>query len=187
MRALIMIFVCLFAVCPVQAVEIGGVNIAEEIVVDDTTSLVLNGAGIRSKFFFDIYIAQLYLEKPEKESSLIIEDDGSKRIVMHFLYDGVGSDKIVEGWNDGFAANLDEESKANLQQRIDTFNNMFTDEMQSGDVIVFDYLPDEGTRVTIKEEVKGVIPGKDFNDALLSIWLGEKPVGSGLKNDLLGK
>ena len=187
MRALIMIFVCLFAVCPVQAVEIAGVNVAEEVVVDDSTSLVLNGAGIRSKFFFDIYIAQLYLEKPEKESSLIIENEGSKRIVMHFLYDGVGQDKIVDGWNDGFAANLDEESKAELQPRIDSFNTMFTDEMKSGDVIVFDYLPGEGTRVTIKDTVKGVIPGKDFNDALLSIWLGEKPVTSGLKNDLLGK
>ncbi len=187
MRALVMIFVCLVLVCPVQAVEIAGVNIAEEIEVDDTTSLVLNGAGIRSKFFFDIYIAQLYLEKPEKESSSIIKDEGNKRIVMHFLYDGVGQDKIVDGWNDGFAANLDEERLTKLQSQIETFNAMFTEEMKSGDIILFDYLPKEGTRVTIKDEVKGVISGKDFNDALLSIWLGEKPVGSGLKNDLLGK
>lgn len=187
MRVLIVIFICLFAFSPVQAMEIGGVNIAEEIVVDDTTSLVLNGAGIRSKFFFDIYIAQLYLEKPEKDSSLITKQEGNKRIVMHFLYDGVGQDKIIDGWNDGFSANLDEGSAAKLQSRLETFNAMFTEEMKSGDIIVFDYLPGEGTRVTIKNEVKGVIPGKDFNDALLSIWLGEEPVGSGLKNDLLGK
>ena len=187
MRTLIMIFVFLFAVCPVQAVEIADVNIAEEIVVDDATSLVLNGAGIRSKFFFDIYIAQLYLEKPQHDSSLIIQDEGSKRIVMHFLYDGVGQDKIIEGWNDGFSANLDDESLAKLQSLIETFNAMFTEEMKSGDIVIFDYLPGEGTRVTIKDEVKGVIAGKDFSDALLSIWLGEEPVGSGLKNDLLGK
>jgi hypothetical protein len=39
--------------------------------------------------------------------------------------------------------------------------------------------------VTIAKEEKGVIPGKDFNDALLRIWLGEKPVNKGLKEQLL--
>ena len=44
-----------------------------------------------------------------------------------------------------------------------------------------------GTQVTIKGTVKGVIAGKDFNDALLSIWLGEKPVTAKLKDEMLGK
>ena len=187
MRTLLLIFVYLFGVCPVQAVEIAGVTIAEEIAIDEKTSLVLNGVGVRSKFIFDIYIAQLYLEEPQHESRSIIKDEGKKRVVMHFLYDGVGEDKIVEGWNDGFEANLDQETKTRLQPQITTFNGMFTEEMKSGDVVVFDYLPAEGTRVIIKEELKGVIAGKEFNDALLSIWLGEKPVNSGLKDDLLGK
>jgi hypothetical protein len=39
--------------------------------------------------------------------------------------------------------------------------------------------------VTIAKQEKGVVPGKDFNDALLRIWLGEKPVTKGLKEKLL--
>jgi hypothetical protein len=39
----------------------------------------------------------------------------------------------------------------------------------------------------IREEVKGMIEGKPFNDLLLSIWLGEKPVSKALRDDLLGK
>lgn len=187
MRTLLVIFVFLFGVCSVQAVEIGGVNIDEEIVLDNNTKLVLNGAGIRSKFFFDIYIAQLYLEKQEQEATSAIEKDGCKRVAMHFLYDGVEQEKIIKGWKDGFTANLDPEALKRLEPQITTFNGMFTEEMKSGDVILFDYLPGAGTRVTIKEKVAGVIEGKEFNDALLAIWLGKKPVNSGLKKDLLGK
>ncbi|MGA2713580.1 MAG: chalcone isomerase family protein [Bryobacteraceae bacterium] len=30
------------------------------------------------------------------------------------------------------------------------------------------------------------IPGKDFADALLAVWLGQKPVEAALKRELLG-
>ena len=33
---------------------------------------------------------------------------------------------------------------------------------------------------------KGVIEGKDFNDALLAVWLGPDPVQDDLKKPLLG-
>jgi hypothetical protein len=50
---------------------------------------------------------------------------------------------------------------------------------------VLDFFPNQGTVVTIAKQEKGVILGKDFNDALLRIWLGEKPVTKGLKEKLL--
>jgi hypothetical protein len=53
-------------------------------------------------------------------------------------------------------------------------------------VILLDYLPGAGTRVTIKGQVKGVIPGQDFNDALLEVWLGARPASGGLKRAMLG-
>ena len=187
MRAIVLIFMFVLFAHPVYALDIGGVSVADEVVSDGGTTLKLNGAGIRSKFFFDIYIAELYLENPAKEAEQVIADQGHKRVVMHFLYDGVGQDKLVDGWNEGFAANLDDETQEKLQPRIDNFNSMFTEEMKSGDIVVFDYLPGQGTRVRIKDNVKGLIPGKDFNDALLSIWLGKKPVGSSLKKDMLGR
>ena len=40
--------------------------------------------------------------------------------------------------------------------------------------------------VTINGKNRGVVVGKDFNDALLKIWLGAKPVTKSLRNDLLG-
>ena len=62
---------------------------------------------------------------------------------------------------------------------------MFTD-AKKGEIIILDYAPENGTKVIIAGVEKGVIPGKDFNDAMLSIWLGDKPVSKDLKAKLLG-
>jgi hypothetical protein len=185
MRAFFLAFTLVFLANPSWAKEIEGVVIEEQLVSESGVTLQLNGAAVRKKLFFKIYIASLYLANPSAEASSVIADEGEKRIVMHFLYDEVGKDKLVEGWDEGFAANHSAEALGLLQPRIDTFNAMFDEDMVAGDVIVFDYLPDTGTRVTIKGNVKGVIEGKDFNDALLAIWLGDKPVGSDLKKGLL--
>ena len=58
--------------------------------------------------------------------------------------------------------------------------------MKNGEEIVLDYRPTIGTTVIIKEQVKGIIVGKEFNDALLKIWLGNEPVTGKLKKQLLG-
>ena len=55
-----------------------------------------------------------------------------------------------------------------------------------GDVILLDYVPGTGTSVTINGTKIGTIPGEDFNQALLAVWLGDKPADDGLKEGMLG-
>lgn len=187
MRKLILVFILFFMAYPAGAKEIAGVTIDEKITAADGTVLELNGAGIRKKAWFKIYIAQLYLQNTSSDVAQILADQGGKRVVMHFLYDKVGKEKLVSSWNEGFTANNDATGLTALQSRIDTFNAMFVEDAVKGDVISFDYLPGKGTLVTIKEKLVGTIEGKDFNDALLSIWLGAKPVSSDLKKAMLKK
>lgn len=169
-----------------SATELAGVNVADTMTTDDGAGLVLNGAGIRKKLFFDIYIAALYLEETMAGPDAILADEGHKRMLMHFLYKEIAPEKLVEAWNEGFEANLDETRLALLQGSIDRFNAMF-ETVKSGDEVIVDYIPGKGTCVQVKGEVKGVIAGREFNDALLSIWLGDKPVTTKLKSELLGE
>lgn len=178
------IAVLLLFVSPLHAKEITGVMVQEVVKTDSGAEMILNGAGIRSKFFFDIYIAELYLEVPSASVDEIIAATGSRRMVMYFLYKEVSKDKLVEGWVEGFSGNSSPEDVIALQARINSFNAMFVD-VKKDDTIVLDFVPGKGTIVTIANEEKGVIEGKDFNDALLLIWLGEKPVNKKLKQQLL--
>lgn len=104
---------------------------------------------------------------------------------MHMVYDEVEREKIIGGWNDGFEENNDDAQLEKLKARIATFNSYFPD-LKKGDVLLYDFIPAKGTRVTINGEEKGIIEGDDFYAALLDIWLGEEPADDDLKDALLG-
>ena len=103
---------------------------------------------------------------------------------MHFVYDEVSRDKLNAAWEDGFRANLDTARYQALAPRIEQFKAMFRT-LREGDEVWLDHLPGEGTRVSINGEVQGLVPGDDFNAALLAIWLGPEPVTGSLKKALL--
>jgi hypothetical protein len=183
MRMVVLFTLLLFGP-PSYAVEIAGVMVNDTLQTEDGTLLTLNGAGVRSKFFIDVYIAELYLENPAAKAAEVIAAPGRKRVTMHILHSEISRDKLVEAWIEGFKENSSPGELAKLQERIDQFNAMFSD-VKKDDVIVLDFSPAAGTVVTVKGQKKGAIAGKDFNDALLRIWLGEKPISSGLKEKLL--
>lgn len=147
--------------------------------------LKLNGLSIRYKFFFKIYVAALYVEQTSQDANTLIKHNGAKRMLMHFVYDEVPAEKLASGWLEGFEDNTSAEDFKKLKPRIAQFNTMF-ETLHKGDVVLLDYLPGQGTRVTIKGKEKGFIKGEDFNQALLKIWVGDEPVTEDLKEGLLG-
>jgi len=179
------ILICFFA-SGVSAKEVAGVKLEENLAVSEGgPSLSLNGAGVRYKFFFKIYVGALYLPAQQNDPAVILKGSQANRVLMHFLYDEVTQEKLVAAWQEGFAENVEADVFQTLKTRLDKFNGMFSD-MHAGDVILLDYMPGKGTRVTIKGVEKGLIEGADFNQALLSVWLGEEPVTEELKDALLG-
>lgn len=171
----------------VWGMEVAGVTFEPEVTLEEGgQALQLNGAGIRKKFFLSIYAAALYLPEKSSDAQRIITQDSASRVIMHMVYAKVEKEKIIAGWNEGFAANHDQQQLASLQTTLQRFNALFGD-LKEDDRVYFDYIPGEGTRVVFNDELKGVIPGVDFKRALLRIWLGDSPVTRSLKADLLGE
>ena len=171
---------------PASAIEIEGVAIPETTsVADSKTTLVLNGAGLREKFFIDIYIGALYLQAKTPDARAILSDDGPASVHMHFLYSEISKKKITDGWIDGLDANLSNSELQAIQPQLDAFNKLFT-VLKEGDVLRIDYSPAKGTEVRINGEWRGAVAGNDFFRALLKIWIGPKPISKSLKQDMLG-
>ena len=180
-----LILICMgFLAAVATAGTVEGVNLPDRISVGDR-ELVLNGAGVREKFFFDIYVAALYLPARSRDAGAILQTDQPWRMSMNFLYSEVDKEKLDKGWDEGFEANVAKDRLPALQERLQKFKSMFTT-MHKGDVIQMDYMPGTGVRVVIKGEEKGVVPGADFARALLSVWIGPEPVTSSVKKSLLG-
>jgi hypothetical protein len=186
MRILI-IAICLFlSSTQIIASEVSGVFIDAEIIADSGEKLVLNGAGLREKFWVDVYVGSLYLPAKSADVAEILSKPQTWRIQLDFVYKEVAREKLLASWREGFEKNQTAETLQRLQSRIEIFYRFFDSSAVAKDQFRFDYQPDVGTRVSKNQQSLGVIPGEDFANALLEIWLGNHPADKGLKKAMLG-
>jgi hypothetical protein len=171
-----------------DAAEIEGVKLADNVQLGGAgPDLVLNGAGVRTRVFFKVYVGALYLQKKTGSTDAVLGDAGAKRIAMHMLRD-LDAEQLFSALNDGLKKNHAPGELARLEPQVKQLEGIFNavKAAKKGDVILLDYLPGAGTRVTVRGDDKGTIAGEDFNRALLRIWLGEQPADAALKRAMLG-
>ena len=187
MKRLSLIVVCFLLSWSACAVEVEGVQLSEKLNVGDH-DLVLNGAGVRTRFvFLDMYVAALYLAEKQGSSDAILASNGEKRMALHMLSD-VSSETLSKSFYRTIALNLTPAELAALDVQLKQLGVLFgmMSEATKGDVITMNYLPGRGTEINFNDVTIGVIEGAAFNSALLRVWLGIKPVQDGLKKKLLG-
>lgn len=168
------------------ALELAGIPVAQKVQMENV-SLLLNGAGIRSKNLFDIYICALYLPQKQTSAEAIVTDTHERRVKLHFLY-SLGSARLLKAFNEAIEANYSPAELATLSPQLKQMDQIFgtVDHVKVDDVITLDYLPGTGTRINLNGRPLGTIPGIEFNRALLKIWLGNVPVQADLKKAMLG-
>jgi hypothetical protein len=168
---------------PALAADVAGVKIA-----DEEQKLVLNGAGLRKRAFFQVYVIGLYLPEKRAAAADVLAEGGAKRVLIHMLRD-VDADQFGGALTDGMKDNLSEAEMKTFEPRIRQLQAIMQSmkEAKKGMRITLDWLG-AGTVVTIDGKPSGQpIPGEDFYRALLKIWLGDNPVQADLKKALLGE
>jgi len=145
-------------------------------------ALVLNGLGLREKYFIDVYVGGLYLPARTTDGAKAISDDVPKRIVMAFIYSHVTKDQLCETYYEGLAK---QPEAAALKGKYDTLCGYLGD-VEAGDQVSLDYVPGTGTTVTVKGSAKGTIAGADFMRSLWTVYLGAAPPTEKLKKGMLG-
>ena len=167
-----------------HSAQLAGVTLPDSVSVSGKT-LKLNGIGLRTKLFFKIYVAGLYLETPTHDDTQAVTSEETKKVLMHFLYKKVTSKQLVEAWEDGFKDNSPAEI-GKLKTEIAQFESWMTD-VAAGDEMAFTYVPGIGTTVEVGGKGKGTIAGQDFMRVLFRVWLGVHPPTGDLKSGMLGK
>ncbi len=186
MKNIILAIISSLVLTSVAAAELSGVFVEDEIKAANGKSLLLNGLGLREKLWFDIYVGSLYLTEKSQDVAEILSKPGPWRVQLDFVYKEVASEKLHEAWREGFEENQNEETLSNLKSRIEKFYSYFSSAVVAKDQYQFDYIPGQGTQVSKNKQVLGVIPGEDFKNALLEIWLGNHPADKNLKRGMLG-
>lgn len=170
-----------------QPVELEGVKLEPAVQVGATT-LQLNGAGVRTRVIFKVYVAGLYVPQKAGDAATLLTQKGARRMAIVMLRN-VDAETFAAALNDGLRSNHTEAQFVAMKAQIDALNANLkaVGEVKKGDVINFEFVPDAGTRVTVNGQVRGsVIPGEDFFTSVLRIWIGDKPVDGSLKKGLVG-
>ena len=89
---------------PVFAVEMAGVSLAEKIVVADS-HLQLNGAGIRKKMIFEVYLASLYVGSKTTDAAQILTATSPRRMQLNMLRT-VDATSLYEALLEGLQRNV---------------------------------------------------------------------------------
>jgi hypothetical protein len=170
-----------------QPVEVQGVKLDPAAQVG-SAALQLNGAGVRTRAIFKVYVAGLYVPQKANNAAALLAQKGPRRVAITMLRN-VDADTFSGALIEGLHQNHSEAQMAAMKAQIDELTASFkaAGEAKKGDVIHLEFVPDTGTRLTVNGQARGnAIAGEEFFTALLRIWLGDKPVDGDLKKGLLG-
>ena len=166
------------------AVDVEGVKI------DDKTSvggqeLVLNGAGVRKRAIFKVYVGSLYVPAKAQTTQEVLAK-GPRRIQLNVLRN-LSSDQLIEALMDGLKQNL---SPAEMQGIAVQSGEMAAimksfGQAKEGSVVTLDFIG-ASTVIGLDGTPRGTIEGAAFGDALTRIWVGEHPAQDDLKKAMLG-
>lgn len=184
-KVIILVVIVLFFSPALFSKEIAGVNIPDSITAGKT-KLILNGAGIRKKFFMKLYVGALYLAERNSSHGKIIEADEPMAISLNITSSMITSERMEEATREGFQ-NSTGGNTSPIADEIEKFISVFKEKISEKDVFELIYLPNQGVEVMKNTSSKVVIKGLEFKKALFGIWLCDKPAQKSLKEEMLGK
>ncbi len=179
-----------FSLCgfSAQAATLAGQTFDDKLRLE-TNDLVLNGLGVRGVFIFKAYVAGLYLPQKASRGAEILRQPGAKRLQLRMLME-IGAEDIKKALIDGMRKNVSDAQWTAMQDRASSFARTIDslEVAKVGDSISLDYLPERGLVLSVNGVVKGAaVPGADFYQAMLAIFVGDDPVDTRLRDGLLGQ
>lgn len=154
----------------------------------DGQDLRLNGVGTRTVAWFTGYAAGLYLPQPASTPAQAMGGPGPKRLQMRMLVD-VPVEEFIKAFHKGVGRNMPAAQQPALAEPMALFDTTLrgVGQVKKGDVINLDFVPAKGLLVVVNGQLRGQpVPGADHYAALLSVFLGERPVDDKMKIGLLG-
>lgn len=189
MRGLLAGTVCALACLPVwAAVEMDGVVLEDSVQVAGR-SLRLNGAGTSMRLMFKIYAMGLYLPQPRGTPQDVLAVEGPRRVAITMLRSlrSVDFQGALAGYVKSEGSLLPEVAASGILQISQALAEL-TPGLHKGDQLTLDWVPGMGTVVELNHRPVAA-PVRDIAvyNALLNIWLGERPADPSLKDKLLGR
>ena len=148
-------------------------------------TLMLIGAGLRERWWLDVYTMGAYAENRTCDPQMLISMDGAKSLRIDLLRD-VDAKNMADALEDALHKNLPPGGSPGIRSQIDTFLGYFEKDLEKGDSMELTYVPGVGTALMQNREQQGAtMPGKGFADILWASYFSSETCCSGLKKQIL--
>lgn len=167
--------------------EVQGIKVEDSISLAGNT-LALQGAGMRYKAVFKVYVGALYANEKIRSLDALLRNTGPKRLSMTFVRD-IDANSFGKLLTRGVEDNTPKSEMSKLVPGLMRMSEMFSTNksLSPGDIVTVDWFPGTGMVISVKGKPQGE-PFKDpeFYRAIMAIWLGPVPADYKLKDALLG-
>lgn len=172
-------------ILPAQAMKVNGVDMDETVTLEGQ-NLVLNGAGVRVKWFVKGYVAGLYLQEKSNDAEAIINADAPMAVRLVITSSLITPERMSESTRDGFVRST-QGNIAPIEAEIDGMISAFKDKVEENDVFDLVYVPGTGVEVFRNGERKATVAGMEFKKAMFGIWLSKNNIQKDLKKAMVGQ
>ena len=151
------------------------------------TELLLNGAGVRTRFFVDVYVGGLYLMQPSRDAAAIIAADEPMAIRLHIITGLITAGLMRESIEAGFERSTGGDTDP-IRREIDSLMGVYDDGVAKQDFFDLVYVPGKGLDVFKHGTHRATVEsGLRFKRALFGIWFSDRPIQASLKRGMLGR
>lgn len=173
-------------VCSAQSAELAGVHYPATQKLDGQ-EMVLNGSGISYRAVAKLYTVALYVPRKSNKASAILGEAGPRQLRIVMLQ-AMRVDELNRVINTGIEANSSRDEFFALVPAIQKMSDQFglLPRLTKGSVITIDGSPKQGTMLALNGNPMGpAIEDPRLFNAILRVWLGDKPNSEVLKDALL--
>ncbi|EAT11226.1 TonB family protein [Bermanella marisrubri] len=150
-----------------------------------TVALTLNGIASYQQLRKEYYIAALYLSQSNDDPQSILQNQDRKRMALRVTAKRWSPRRWSLQWQNDIAINNVFSSDPDYTQGLLRFTGFLRDNLSKGDEVIIDYLPAEGTRISINNVTVVKTSTAQLFDALLNAWIGQVPPSREFKNNIL--
>ncbi len=180
-----LLLITAFCALPADARRVAGIEIPETLEREGVL-LILNGAGIRTRYFLDVYVGGLYLKKRSTDAAAIMDADELMAIKLRIVTGLITNDRMQKSIEEGFQKST-RGNTGPIREKIDALIDVYDEEINDEDIFEFVYVPGQGLIVYKNGVYRATIEcGLPFKRALFGIWISDRPVQTSFKHGMLG-
>jgi hypothetical protein len=162
---------------------VGGIKMPGHIMVGEEP-MQLNGAGVRNKYYIDMYVCGLYLKNRSSDPDQVRNANEKMGIRLHIISGMVTNKRMQQAIREGFDKSTHNNS-APFKNQIESLISAFNEPIKKDDVFELHYSTKAGSTVYKNGVKKAQVQGLDFKKALFGIWLGDNPSHKELRDELM--